>query len=81
MPVTTRILTFLVGNPYAIVNSKTLFATVTGCGVDPKYDCFPGLSRPFPFPFATQGSGTDIPGKGVSTVATVSNLLTADVDV
>ena len=30
--VTTRIITFLVGNPY-----KPSFATVTGWGVDPKY--------------------------------------------
>ncbi len=30
MPVTTRILTFFVGNPY-----KPSFVTDTGCGVDP----------------------------------------------
>ncbi len=30
--VTTRIITFLVGNPY-----KPLFVTVTGWGVDPRY--------------------------------------------
>ncbi len=30
--VTTRIITFLVGNPY-----KPSFATVTGWGVDPRY--------------------------------------------
>ena len=30
--VTTRIITFLVGNPY-----KPSFVTVTGWGVDPKY--------------------------------------------
>ena len=35
--VTTRIITFLVGNPY-----KPSFATVTGWGVDPRYgwECF-----------------------------------------
>ena len=32
MPVTTRIITFLVGNPY-----KPSFVTVTGWGVDPTY--------------------------------------------
>ena len=32
--VTTRIITFLVGNPY-----KPSFATVTGRGVDPRYGC------------------------------------------
>ena len=32
MPVTTRIITFSVGNPY-----KPSFATVTGWGVDPIY--------------------------------------------
>ena len=39
--VTTRIITFLVGNPY-----KPSFATVTGWGVDPNYAHFmPGVSR------------------------------------
>ena len=33
LTVTTRIITFLVGNPY-----KPLFATVTGWGVDPKWE-------------------------------------------
>ena len=32
MPVTTRIITFLVGNPY-----KPSFATITGKGDNPKY--------------------------------------------
>ena len=38
--VTTRIVTFSVGNPY-----KPSFATVTGWGVDPNYTC---SSRFFP---------------------------------
>ena len=36
--VTTRIITFLVGNPY-----KPSFATVTGWGVDPIYGNFEGV--------------------------------------
>ena len=46
VPVTTRIITFLVGNPY-----KPSFATVTGWGVDPSYIyiyiwAFPKIGEP-----------------------------------
>ena len=40
--VTTRIITFLVGNPY-----KPSFATVTGWGVDPRYTNSFDVGNPF----------------------------------
>ena len=36
IPVTTRIISFVVGNPY-----KPSFATVTGKGDNPRYELFP----------------------------------------